>query len=413
MQAIGFFLITFLSLFILGFIVHTILNLLNQKYIRKYNTLPDFFKDRFDEDAFVKSRSYSLEHLRFDWISLAYSNILTLIFLFSGMLPWLKNFLDAHTPGPLTAGVGFFGVVLVAQSLLQMPFSLYETFRIEGKYGFNTLTWKLYISDLIKGSVLTVVIGIPILYGMLAFIAFTGSQWWLWLFLFLSFIQLFMLVIYPIWISPWFNKFKPLEEGPLKQALLDMACRAAFGTRDIYIMDGSRRSTHSNAYFTGFGKWRRIVLYDTLVAQMSIPELTSVLAHEIGHYKKKHIYKSLILHFAGMALMLFIFSRFLNYRPMYQSFGFSESSHAVGLYLFFSSISVFSFLISPWRNQISRKHEYEADAFSVDLCKDKVSMQNALIKLAQKNLSNLTPHPWYSAFYYSHPTIFERIKAMV
>ncbi len=409
------FLYGFLALFLIGLALHVILNLLNQKFIYRRASLPEFFQGKMTEETFSKSRLYALEHLRFDLFSLFYGNAMSLIILFSGLLPALNGaftHLSILSISPLTQGVITLLTLIVLQSITQIPVEIYSTFHLEGRYGFNTMTWKLYIVDMLKRALLTLVIAVPILYAILAFIESTGKYWWLWIFLFVSGLQLFLMVAYPLWIAPLFNRFKPLADGPLKQALLDMAEKANFPTQDIYVMDGSRRSNHSNAYFTGFGKWRRIVLYDTLVNQMTIPELVSVLAHEIGHYKKKHIYKSLAFYFVGMGLLLYLFSLLLHWLPLYQAFGLEKASHAMGLFLFFTSISVFSILISPWRNRISRQHEYEADAYSAGLCKDRESMQNALLKLAEKNLSNLTPHPWYSAFYYSHPTILERMTAL-
>jgi STE24 endopeptidase len=249
-----------------------------------------------------------------------------------------------------------------------------------------------------------------------------GTLWWLWAFLLVLGFQLLMMVLYPILIAPLFNRFKPMEEGDLKASLLDLASALRFPSQGIFVMDGSRRSTHSNAYFTGFGRFRRIVIFDTLLAQMDPRELKSVLAHEIGHYKLGHIYKHLAVQVLMLFALFWIASLALAWPPLYQAFGFPPPAPgqqgaagpgpAVGLFLFLTVFSSLSLLLAPLSNLLSRRHEYQADAFAVRAVQDAEGMAKALLKLSRKNLSNLTPHPWYSAFHYSHPALAERLAAL-
>ncbi|MDB5049675.1 MAG: Peptidase [Fibrobacteres bacterium] len=421
----------FLVFFGLGLAVELILNILNRREVLRHPSLPARFSDpvfagHFDADTFAKSRAYTLERLGFDTFSLLYSAAVTFFLLFSGILPWFDRLLARAFDGGLHRGALFLAGVTVVQVLVKLPLTLHATFRIEGKYGFNTMTWGLFWRDLIKQSILSAVLGLPLVYAVLALVDFFGTHWWLWAFGLLLAFQIVMMVVYPVFIAPLFNRFQPLEEGELKSALFSLAARLRFPAGGIYVMDGSRRSLHSNAYFTGFGRFRRIVLFDTLLRQMERPELLSVLAHEIGHYKRKHIYKMMAAQVFIMGVVMFLASLALRWPPLYAAFGFQTGSNpagamvpgpfagnpAVGLFLFMTVFSSLSLLISPVQNLFSRRHEYEADAYAVQAIQDPAAMQTALIKLSNKNLSNLTPHPWYSAFHYSHPTLGERLRAL-
>jgi STE24 endopeptidase len=406
------FRLLFLFLFAADVFLDWLLTALNEKEVLRHSELPPAFRGHFDEATFAKSRAYTLERSRFSKVSLAWSAATALFILFSGFLPWSESIARRlFGQGPFH-GAAFLVGVTVFQSLLKLPFSIYSTFRIEGKYGFNTMTWGLYVRDLIKGSLLSLALGLPLLTLLLWVMAHAGPRWWLWALLLIVGFQLVMMVAYPIFIAPLFNRFKPLEEGDLKSSLLALAGALRFPAQGIYVMDGSRRSLHSNAYFTGFGRFRRIVLFDTLLRQMEAPELRSVLAHEIGHYKLKHIYKMLAAQVLMLGALLYLMSLALHWPPLYQAFGFQAPSLAAGLFLFLTVFSTLSTLFAPLQNHFSRKHEYQADAFAVKAEKNRDAMQSALIKLSRKNLSNLTPHPWYSAFHYSHPTLGERLRAI-
>ncbi len=410
----SFFLILFLSFFFIELLLNFFLDFLNQKSILAHPSLPSFFKDKMSIDVYKKTQEYTSTKLSFNKWNLLFSSFITLIVLFSGLLPWFEDLLTSFHLNPILHGSLFLVTLLLFVSLLNIPLGVYNTFVIEGRFGFNKMTFKLYIQDTLKSALLGFLIGVPFLAVFLWFLNFTGNNWWGWAFLFMTSFQLLMLVLYPTFIAPLFNKFKPLDEGVLKEELLTLAKKTDFTTSGLFVMDGSKRSSHSNAYFTGFGKMRRIVLFDTLIEQMSLDELKSILCHEIGHYKRGHIYKMLFFSLAFQGVGLFILSLAIKWQPLYTAFGFEknpESLKHVGLFLFMTTFSTFTFFLGPLMNYRSRKHEFEADAFAIENTESPKHMETALLKLAEKNLSNLTPHPWYSAFHYSHPSIYERIKA--
>ncbi len=407
-------LILFLTLFALNIIVSFFLEKLNISWMRKHPKTPKEFSNDISSDEYARSQQYTTDKSHFSVVTLLFNTIITLIILFSGILP----FVDATTeslwfsaPSTLSHSVLFIFILSFMSGLPSLPFKLYSTFILEAKYGFNKQTMKSFFIDELKGLILSLLLGVPFLYAVFWFFNTSGSFWWIWLFTFIAGFQMIMMVIYPIVIAPLFNKFEPLQNGELKESLNALAEKTSFHAQGIYVMDGSKRSGHSNAYFTGFGSFRRIVLYDTLIEQLSIPELTAVLAHEIGHYKKKHIYKMLVSAMIFLFVGLYVLSLAINWPTMYQTFNVSISNH-MGLFLFMTLSSTALFFISPLTNLFSRKHEYEADAYAVETTEDPESMKNALKLLSQKNLSNLTPHPLYSQFYYSHPTTVERISAI-
>ncbi|MBF0433020.1 MAG: M48 family metallopeptidase [Fibrobacteria bacterium] len=411
----GTLLTLFLCFFIIEFIVHWVLDLLNAKYVRLIKNIPEFFKHDISEDAFQKSRRYTQTKLHFNKFQLLFSTTTTIFILFSGVLPRLHHFLAQSITSTIFQGVCFFFILFTSLGILRFPLGLYETFQIEAKFGFNKTTLKLYLIDMIKTIFLTSLLGIPFLIAIFWFMNCSGQYWWVWVFLFLTCFQMILLIIYPVLLAPLFNKFTPLEEGILKDTLLKLTRKNNFPSRGIFVMDGSKRSSHSNAYFTGFGKLRRIVLFDTLISQMSVDEMKNILCHEIGHYKMGHIYKSLIFNFIITGIGLYILSLLIDWPPLFQAFGFearpSELKH-VGLFLFSFMASTFTFLLAPLLNYRSRQHEFQADRYAVKHAEKPTAMASALMKLAEKNLSNLTPHPWYSAFHYSHPSLHERIQAI-
>lgn len=426
------FLAAFLLLFLLDVLVALGLDFLNRRELLRHAGPPPILRGKIDPETFAKSRAYSLDRLRFDSASLLWGALITLVLLLSGFLPWL----DRALAGPLgrgpAQGAAFLSAITALTGVLKLPFSAWQTFRIEGKHGFNTMTWGLWCKDLAKGTLLSAVLGLPLLYALLFVMGRAGGLWWLWAFLLVLGFQLLMLVLYPTFIAPLFNRFKPMEEGPLKTSLLDLAASLRFPSRGIFVMDGSRRSTHSNAYFTGFGRFRRIVLFDTLLAQMEPRELKSVLAHEIGHYRLGHIHRHLAVQMVMLLALFWAASAALAWPPLYHAFGFPSPAQAfgfpppgsgptgtagagpaVGLFLFLTVIASLSLLFAPLQNLLSRRHEYQADAFAVRAVGDAEGMAQALLKLSRKNLSNPTPHPWYSAFHYSHPALAERVAALL
>jgi STE24 endopeptidase len=342
--------------------------------------------------------------------------VLVLIVLFGGLLPFMDRF--SQDLGGKWSSISYaqglifcFGVALVF-SIVSLPTDLYSTFKLEARFGFNKTTWRLYLTDKLKGFLVATLIGLPFLFVVLWLMEATGSYWWIWAFFFVSGFQLLMVIVYPTFIAPLFNKFDPLPEGELRNRILRLAEQVGFKTNGIYSMDGSKRSAHSNAYFTGISKAKRIVLFDTLIAQMTIDQGLAVLAHEMGHYKLKHIRRMLVVQTVFLFLGLYVLSLLVDYRPLFTAFGLDHPSNHGALVLFSLLSGPFTFYLGPLVNRLSRRHEYEADRFAVETLHNPRPMEEALVALTVKNLANLTPHPWYSAYHYSHPTPTERVGAI-
>jgi STE24 endopeptidase len=408
----------FLAFFALEFIIEFVLNELNLRYVharRAEKKIPEFFHGKISADDYDKSVQYTLAKGRFERWAEIYGRSVMLAILFSGVLTWLDQWASAFAGrfslGSYGHGILFcLGVGLVF-SIAGLPTGLYSTFGLETKFGFNKTTLGLYFTDKLKGLVLGLAIGVPFLWVVLWLMGAMGRYWWIWAFGFVTIFQLLMIVIFPTFIAPWFNKFEPLKAGELRDRILALAEKIGFKTSGIFAMDGSKRSAHSNAYFTGIGKSKRIVLFDTLIEQMSIDQGLAVLAHEMGHYKLKHIRRMLIVQTVFLFVGLYLLSLLLDFRPLYAAFGLNPSNHAA-LVLFSLLSGPATFYLGPLMNFLSRKHEYEADRFSALTLRDGKPMEEALVNLTIKNLSNLTPHPWYSAYHYSHPTSVERISAI-
>ena len=413
------FLVLFLVLFTVHAVLERILAVLNIRYIlARRSQIPEMLSTVVSPETYGKSIEYAQVKSNFGHVSACAGTVMTLIYLFSGFLPWLNDRIGRWELGSLTHGVVLLLAFGFVNAVLDLPLELYQTFRIEAHFGFNKMDMRTFWLDKLKGGILTLAIGVPLIFVLLLFVTRSGPLWWLWAGLFMILFQCLMMVLFPLVIAPLFNKFTPLEDGALKSALESLAEKCRFATRGIFVMDGSKRSSHSNAYFTGIGKSRRIVLFDTLVHQLSIPELAAVLAHEIGHFKKKHIPKMLMLSTVMMLAGFFVLGLLLNWPPMYEAFGIDISGmdparYAALGFLLFSMISgAFTFWIGPLFSKLSRKHEYEADAYAAEQTGDPAAMEGALIKLFEKNLSTISPHPAYSAFYYSHPTLLERMIAL-
>jgi STE24 endopeptidase len=408
----------FLVLFIVEFVLEFILNELNIRQVRKSRAaqaVPDFFQEKISKDDYEQSASYTLAKARFQRWSEVYGRIVTLFLLFGGLLPFLETLIIAMLPqslaNSLIRGVLFCLGVGVIFSLASLPSDLYSTFGIESRFGFNKTTLSLYFLDKLKGLILGIMIGGPFLYVVLWLMQATGEYWWIWAFVFIAMFQLLMIIIFPTFIAPWFNKFEPLPSGELHDRIMALAKQIGFKASGIFVMDGSKRSAHSNAYFTGIGKAKRIVLFDTLIEQMTIDQGLAVLAHEMGHYKMKHIRRMMLVQSVILFVGLYFLGRLVNYEPVFTAFGLQPSNHAA-LVLFSLISGPFTFYLGPLVNLLSRKHEYEADRFAAITLGNGKPMEEALINLTVKNLSNLTPHPWYSAYHYSHPTPTERIGAI-
>jgi STE24 endopeptidase len=390
------------------------LDTVNRRHVLAHAaTVPPPFKEIIDSATYAKSVQYTLAKSQFNRLETVFDPVILVLILFSGVLPAAFAFFTDRLGTSAWAMAACLWCIGVALTLPSLPFEWYAQFHLEARFGFNTTTPRLWWMDRLKALLLGLVIGYPLLVLVLKIIGWTGRWWWLWAWAVLMAFQLLMLVLAPVLIMPLFNKFTPLPEGTLCERLLALAKRTGFRAQSIQVMDGSKRSQHSNAFFTGFGRFRKIVLFDTLIKQLSEPELEAVLAHEIGHYKRKHILQLLLMS-AAMALMAFYLLSVLAQKSwFYEAFGFSASNNIVPALLLFTLLSgLMSFWLSPLINLWSRRYEYQADAFAALAMKEPRSLIGALRKLNEKNLSNLTPHPLYSGFYYSHPTLLEREGAL-
>jgi len=386
---------------------------LNRQHVQQHATaVPEAFRGIIDEETYNKSVRYTLAKSRFGQVEEVYGTIVLLVVLFSGVLPWAFQFFQQTFGQSAWAMAAFLFSVMIALSLPGMPFDWYSQFRLEQRFGFNTTSQKTWWLDRLKGLLLGIVLGVPLLALILKIVEWTGAWWWLWAWGALFAFQMLMLVLAPVLILPLFNKFTPLPEGGLRDRLLSLARRTEFRAQSIQVMDGSKRSRHSNAFFTGFGGFRKIVLFDTLIQQLSEPELEAVLAHEIGHYKKKHIPKMLVFSAITSLIGFYAVAVLARQDWFYRAFGFEPGNIAPALLLFALLSGVITFWFSPLAHWWSRKHEYEADAFAAKVMNEPRSLIGALRKLNEKNLSNLTPHPLYSGFYYSHPAMLEREQAL-
>ncbi|QYM80511.1 M48 family metallopeptidase [Horticoccus luteus] len=390
------------------------LGALNRREVRRHAArAPAAVSAIMDDATYAKAVRYTLARSKFNAVSEVFGTCIVILALVSGVLPWLFiTITGAGAPDAVWSHAAFILAAFALLAVPSLPFDWWETFSLEARHGFNQTTTRLWLTDKLKGTLLTVVIGFPLLWLLLSLVHWVGSAWWLWGFAILFAVQLLMMVLYPKLILPLFNKLTPLPEGELRTRLIALGERAGFRAKTIEVIDGSKRSGHSNAYFTGFGRFRRIVLFDTLIAQLGAAELEAVLAHEIGHYRRGHIPKmiavSAVMQLAGFALIAW-----LARSPWFDTgFGFPAGALAPAFLLFGLLSGVVTFWFSPILNFFSRKHEYEADAFAREAVGEAESMIRALRKLAQKNLTNLTPHPWFSAFFYSHPTLVEREQAL-
>ena len=410
-------LIAFIALLILKYATSTLLDVLNLGYVqRQSEAVPPGFSDFIDLPTYQKSIEYTVAKTRFGLVSDFYDSIILAVVVLSGLLPWLYTSLSA------TFGFGIWGqalvlfLIAVILGLPGMPFEWWSTFRIEERFGFNKSTQKLWIVDKVKGFVLGFGIGYPLLALLIFLVTSAGDLWWVWGFTVFFLFQLVMVVAYPMFIMPLFNKMEPMAAGELRNRLFALAERTGFKAQTILVIDGSKRSGHSNAFFAGFGRFRRIVLYDTLIEQMSHEELEAVLAHEIGHYKKGHIPKMITLSGVMTFAMFALLGWMAGGTWLAEAFHFSAAAaeQFVPVLLLFMLLSgLLTFWLSPFSSLWSRKHEYEADAFARDAMDSSEPLIRALRKLHKENLSNLTPHPVYSRFYYSHPTLLERESSLI
>lgn len=391
-----------------------LLDRLNSSHVRLHaDQIPAGFEDVMAPATYKKSVDYSLAKARVSMLSTPYELLVLLILLFSGVLPWAREGFSSGLGTSVWSDSVFFILIVLGLSFTNLPWDYHDQFKLEARFGFNKSSVRLWVIDRFKGILLSFVLGVPLLALLLSCVGWGGEQWWLIGWLAVVGFQFLMMIVAPMWILPLFNKLDPLPEGALRDRLLELGRKTGFSASTILVMDGSKRSAHSNAFFTGFGRFRKIVLFDTLIDQLSAEELEGVLAHEIGHYKKRHVLKMMLWSNFTMLLGFWVLSVLLNSPAFFEAFGFREGiDPTVGFLLFGLLSGAVTFWVTPLSSAWSRSFEYEADAYAAAAIGGGDPLTSALKKLSEKNLSNLTPHPWYSRFYYSHPTLLERSGAL-
>jgi len=406
-------LLTFLTVFLLRSGSQLLLNRLNVSYLRRCGAaVPEVFRDFVDQEKFRKISAYTADSDHFGIIATTANQWLFLAILLSGVLPWFVTMINRWGYGPIANGLIFFSVLSIFANLFRIPFSLYDTFVIEERYGFNTMTLKMWISDLLKNMAILALLGAFLLWILLTLVVHGGKTWWVWAWILVGLFELLMLWLFPVVIAPLFNKFEPIEERTLEDRIKALMEKVGLHVKGVFRMDASKRSKHTNAYFTGMGRSKRIVLFDTLVASHTEEEVLAVLAHEIGHWKRKHVLKQIILLEIFSLAIFYGVAKLLYWPLLYQTFGFQEAIPYVGLFLIGALMGPPGYFVQPLESAISRKFEREADDFALKLTKAAEPMRNALKRLAVDNLANLNPHPLYAWFYYSHPPLVERIARL-
>jgi STE24 endopeptidase len=393
-----------------GDVLDLVADLLNLKALRP--DLPEEFNDVYDAETYRKSQEYVRVTTRFGFVTSTFGLLLTLIFWFAGGFNSLDRMVRGWGQHLIVTGVLYIGILVFIRTLLMLPFSVYETFVIEERFGFNKTTPLTFITDLLKAFALSVIIGVPLLAGVLAFFQYAGAYAWFYCWIVVTLVMIFLEFIAPTWIMPLFNKFTPLEEGELRNKILAYAHAVNFPVKNVFVMDGSRRSTRSNAFFTGFGNNKRIALFDTLIAKHTVPELVAVLAHEIGHYKKKHVLQGMVIGIVHTGVMFFLLSIFISHKGLFDAFYMEQMSIYAGLLFFGMLYTPIELILSIFLQILSRRNEYAADRFAAETIEDAEEMVRGLKNLARDNLSNVTPHPFYVFLNYSHPPDLQRIRAI-
>ena len=392
------------------YLLHLVSGALN---VRAFSpALPAEFGGVFDDEKYARAQRYTATRTRFGLLRGAFDLAVVLAFWFAGGFAWLDTLVRGLGQGPVVAGLLYIGALGVASILLGLPFRAYSTFVIEARYGFNRTTVGTFVADTLKSLVLAAILGGLLLAVILAFFEWAGPLAWLWCWIAATVFMLAVQFIAPTWIMPLFNKFTPLDSGDLHDAILGYARKADFPLRGLFVVDGSRRSSKANAFFTGFGKNKRIGLFDTLVDDYTVPELVAVVAHEVGHYKRRHIWQRMALSIGHLGAMLWILSLFLEQEGLFAAFYVSEPSVYAGLVFFGLLFTPVELVLSILVNLFSRQNEFEADRFAAETTGSGEPLIAALKKLSADNLSNLTPHPLAVFLDYSHPPVLQRIAAL-
>ena len=398
-----------LGILILQFAIETLVDYLNAR--RFGANLPEEVSQLYDREAYAQSQAYKKANYRFGLWSSSFSLAVTLAFLASGGFGWVDAVALEVSPHPLLRALVFFGILMLGSELLGLPFSYYRTFVIEERFGFNKSSAALFVADKLKGWALAALLGGGMLAAILFFYEWAGPGFWAYAWGLIALFTVFINLFYSRLIVPLFNRQQPLEDGPLRERIQEYARKVGFELRQIFVIDGSRRSTKANAYFSGFGNQRRVTLYDTLIKDLNEQEVVAVLAHEVGHYKKKHTLAGTILSLLQVGLMLYILSLFIGIPDLSMALGADQGSFHAGVLAFGLLYSPLSLLLGMGMNFISRKNEYAADRYAGENFSPE-PLQEALKKLSVNHLSNLTPHPVYVFFHYSHPPLLQRLEAL-
>ena len=404
------YLIFILTVLLLDYLLNLVVSVLELRSLDP--ELPEEFHGCYDQEKYRKSQQYTRVTNQFTLLNNSFILVVTIFFILAGGFNHIDLLARSFGLNSIATGLLFTGILSLLLVIINLPFSIYSTFVIEEQFGFNTTTVKTFVLDMIKGVLLALCIGAPLLAAVLWFFQVTGPLAWLYCWAAVTVLILILQFLVPVLIMPLFNKFTPLEEGELKTRINDYVRRQNFTIKGIYTMDGSRRSTRLNAFFTGFGRFRRIVFYDTLVNALDTNEIVAVLAHEMGHFKHRHIIKMMAASVLQMGMLFYLLSLFLNNRQLFAAFGMEHVSIYASLIFFGFLYSPLSSLLSIIFNLFSRKHEYEADAWAVKTTRRPQDLISGLKKLCLHNLTNLTPHPFDVFMNYSHPPILERINTI-
>jgi STE24 endopeptidase len=383
------------------------------RHVRAHReAVPPTFAATIPLAAHQKAADYTVAKTKFGMVDIVLDSMVLLALTLGGLIQWLADGWTLLLPlDSIWHGTALIASVFALQALVSLPLALYRIFGIEERYGFNKMTFRLFAMDMLKGIVLAVVLGVPVLMVVLWLMIAAGSLWWLYVWAVLVAFSLFMQLVLPTFIMPWFNKFSPLQDPALAERVERLLARCGFRSRGLYVMDGSKRSAHGNAFFAGVGASKRIVLFDTLIQRLDPAEVEAVLAHELGHYKLHHIKKMLLVSFALTLVSLFVLGLLIDQRWFYEGLGVSSMTLPVGLLLFMLVGPVFGFFLHPLQTLLSRKHEFEADAFATSHA-GAADLVHALVKLYRDNAATLTPDPVHSAFYDSHPPAAIRIARL-
>ena len=389
------------------------LRYLNLRHLRRHGAfVPEGFAGAIDAESLAKSARYTVEQSRVSLIRSVYDSALLLAFLFTPLLPRYDSWIGSLSGSFVIQGVLFMLLLTLAQDILELPFSLYSTFRIEKRYGFNMTTPKLWISDLFKSTSLSTLLLVVLCSAALQLVERAPDLWWLWIWCFFAVFSVTMIYLSPYLIEPLFSRFDPLDDQLLEEEIRLMLAKAGLQVNGVMKMDASRRTLHSNAYFTGIGRVKRIVLFDTLIKQMERPELLAILAHEAGHWKNGHIWKRLVATEVGALAVIYGVYLLTQWGGVPGLFGLAQGSFAAQMVMVSFLISIVFFPFTPLASWLSRRHEWEADRFAAKLSGAPEALASALVKLSRQNLANLHPHPVYALFYYSHPPVVERVARL-